>query len=94
MRGFFIMVTVYIIESLVDGVWYTGMAFDALHRLAEHNAGKNIYTKGHRPWKIIYTENHPDWKAARVRENYFKTAAGKNWIRKKLSGGDAGSLPA
>ena len=88
------MVTVYIIESLTDKAWYTGMALNAVHRLAEHNSGKNMYTKGHRPWKIIYTEEHPDWKTARVREKYLKTAAGKNWVKKKRSGGDTGSLPA
>ena len=88
------MVTVYILESLKDKVWYTGMALDVKNRLSEHNAGKNIFTKGHRPWKIIYTEDHPDWKVARVREKYFKTAAGKKWLEKKLSGGDTGSLPA
>ena len=34
------------------------------HRLKEHNAGKNRYTKGHLPWVIIYTEKHADWAAA------------------------------
>ncbi len=63
------MVTVYVIESLKDATWYTGMAFDAARRLQEHNAGKNRFTKGHRPWKTIYTELLMDWPAARKREN-------------------------
>jgi putative endonuclease len=88
------MVTVYVIESLLDQTWYTGMAMDATHRLKEHNSGKNRFTKGHRPWKIIYTEVHDDWTAARVREKYFKTSAGKIWLRKNIHGGDTGSLPA
>ena len=88
------MITVYIIESLSDQTWYTGMAKDADARLKEHNAGKNHFTKGHMPWRIIYTEVFPDWSEARVREKYFKTAAGKLWLRKKLSSGDTGSLPA
>jgi putative endonuclease len=88
------MVTVYVLESLLDQTWYTGMALEVTKRLAEHNSGKNRFTKGHRPWKIIYSEEHSDWTAARPREKYLKTAAGKKWLFKKIHGGDAGSLPA
>ena len=89
------MVTVYILESLLDQTWYTGMALDAHKRLMEHNAGKNRFTKGHRPWKIIFQEHHPDWSSGRAREKYFKTNAGKNWVLKKIKeGGDTGSPPA
>ena len=88
------MITVYVIESLSDATWYTGMAIDASARLKEHNAGKNRFTKGHRPWKIIYTEIHPDWATARVREKHLKTSAGKKWLHTQLHGGITGSLPA
>ena len=93
-RAFFVMVTVYVIESLQDQTWYTGMALDATRRLAEHNSGRNRFTKGHRPWKIVYREEHSDWSTARPREKYLKTAAGKSWLFKKIHGGDIGSLPA
>jgi putative endonuclease len=87
------MIDVYVIESLLDQTWYTGMAIDANKRLLEHNAGKNRFTKGHRPWKIIFREVHPDWKSARIREKYLKSAAGKKWLIKNY-GGDTSSLPA
>ena len=93
MRDFLFMVSVYVIESLKDYTWYTGMALDVNRRLGEHNSGKNRFTKGHRPWKIIYTEQHLDWNLARPREKYLKTAAGKNWLTNKLKS-DTGSLPA
>ena len=95
-REAFFMVYVYVIESLLDKIWYKGMAIDPIERLKEHNAGKNRYTKGHRPWKIIYTEPHKDWKLARPREQYLKTSAGHRWLEKYLNthGGDTGSLPA
>ncbi len=76
------MITVYVIESITDQTWYTGMALDAVVRLKEHNGGKNRFTKGHLPWKIIYTEFHPDWNEARTREKYLKSTAGKNWLKK------------
>ena len=78
------MITVYVIESIANQTWYTGMAMDPENRLKDHNGGKNRFTKGHIPWKIIYTETHPDWALARVREKYLKSAAGKIWLRKQL----------
>ena len=86
------MVFVYVIESLTDKTWYTGIALSAVNRLKEHNSGKNRFTKGHRPWKIIHTEEHDDWQGARNREKYLKSPAGKRWLEKELNGG-AGSLP-
>jgi putative endonuclease len=91
---FYWVIFVYVIESLLDHTWYTGIAIDVHHRIAEHNQGKNRFTKGHRPWKIIFTETRPDWPSARIREKYLKTAAGKKWLRKFLSGGGTSSLPA
>ena len=90
------MVTVYVIESLKDKTWYTGMSMDYINRLKEHNSGKSKFTKGHGPWKLIYLENHPDWKSARKKEKYFKSAAGKNWLTKYLNqnNGDTSSQPA
>ena len=88
------MIYVYVIESLNDATWYTGMAKDIHVRLKEHNAGKNRFTKGHLPWKIIYTEEHTDWASARVREKYLKSSAGKRWLVKYLNEqGSEGSLP-
>ena len=81
------MITVYVIESLIDATWYTGMALNAEVRLKEHNKGKNRFTKGHMPWKIIYTEQHSNWASARKREIYLKSAAGKIWLKKLLHGG-------
>ena len=88
------MVTVYVLISSKDNATYVGMALDALKRLKEHNSGKNRYTKAHLPWKIIYTEEHPDWAAARIKEKYLKSTAGKNWLKKYFHGGITGSLPA
>ena len=86
------MVHVYVIESLSDQTWYTGISLNINNRLKEHNGGKNRFTKGHRPWKIIYSETSNDWKAARLREKHLKSAAGKRWLRQELERG-TGSLP-
>ena len=41
--AFFIdnMVELYVIESIMDATWYTGIALNAVKRLKEHNHGKN-----------------------------------------------------
>jgi predicted GIY-YIG superfamily endonuclease len=54
------MITVYAIRSEVNGDIYVGIAKDAKLRLKEHNAGKNRYTKGLRPWVTLYRELQPD----------------------------------
>jgi len=79
------MVAVYVIESIKDHTWYTGIALDPIKRLKDHNQGKNRFTKGHLSWKIIYTEIQPDWQSARKREKYLKSAAGKTWLKKYLN---------
>ena len=88
------MVSVYVIESLSDGTRYTGMALDPFRRLSEHNSGTNRFTKGHLPWKLNFCEKSLNWQTARTREKYLKSAAGKKWLVRKLSGDDTSSLPA
>ena len=88
------MITVYVLESIADATWYTGMTKNVIARLKEHNAGKNRFTKGHLPWKVIYAEQHDDWISARIREKYLKTAGGKRWLTHYFnSQGCEGSLP-
>jgi putative endonuclease len=48
----------------------------------EHNSGLSLYTKRYLPWHIIYIENFLDIKDARKREKYFKSAAGRRFIKK------------
>jgi len=84
------MVIVYVLKSEIDGTHYVGMTEDLDRRIGEHNLGKSKFTSAHRPWKLIYSETARDFKAGRVKEKYFKSAAGKKYIQKKLS---EGSLP-
>lgn len=75
------MITVYAIVSKINADIYVGIAKNADHRLKEHNAGKNRYTKGLRPWESLYRELQPDWEAARKREKYLKSGVGKEFLR-------------
>jgi predicted GIY-YIG superfamily endonuclease len=53
------MITVYAIISEVNSDIYVGIAKDTDNRFKEHNAGKNRYTKGLKPWKKLYNELQP-----------------------------------
>ena len=75
------MITVYAIISEVNGEIYVGIAKDPDIRLKEHNAGKNRYTKGLRPWRPMYREFQYEWQAARKREKYLKSGVGKEFLK-------------
>jgi putative endonuclease len=80
---------VYCLSKTVNKEIYVGISNDVERRLAQHNKGGNRYTKAYVPWKVIYTEPHPSYQVARVREKYFKSAAGKKHLHKILDSGSA-----
>jgi putative endonuclease len=75
------MYFVYAIKSQIDSRIYVGMTEDVARRLKEHNLGKTKSTKGYRPWQLIYTELLPSRSEARIREKYFKSGVGKEFLK-------------
>ena len=75
---------VYVIRSLKDGSLYSGMSQNPEQRLLEHNNKKSTYTSSRVPWKIIYIEECTTRLAARKREKYLKSSAGRRFIKKIL----------
>ena len=53
-------------------------------RLNEHNSGKMKSTKAFRPWKIVYFEEFETKQEARKRELYFKSAAGRKFLKIRI----------
>ena len=76
---------VYVLWSEKSKRKYVGMTESLENRLKEHNVGKTISTKTFIPWKIIYTEEFDTRVGARTREKYFKTAAGRRFLKQKLN---------
>ncbi len=76
---------IYILYSLKDHKFYTGISHDLRKRLKEHNSGKNISTSYRRPFKLIYYEAYPLKRDAQAREVYLKTSMGKRVLKKQLS---------
>lgn len=75
----------YILQSLKDGKFYTGITSDLRQRLKEHNSGENTSTAYRKPFKLIYYEAYLLKQDAEAREKYLKTSMGKRVIRKQLA---------
>lgn len=78
------MFFVYILKSLGFKKTYVGRTSDVEKRLYEHNTSSNEFSRRYKPWEIIYTEKLETLEESIKREKYFKSAAGRKWIKKNL----------
>jgi putative endonuclease len=85
---------VYILRSKRDGRLYKGMTSSLEKRVEQHNQGENRSTKGFVPWELVYYEEFSSRQAARLREKYFKTGAGRAWPNDELEAKDVVNPPA
>lgn len=53
-------------------------------RLREHNSGATRSNKFYAPFEIVYFEQLETREEAVAREKYFKSAAGRRFLMKKL----------
>jgi putative endonuclease len=74
----------YVLYSKNFDRYYKGHCKDIEQRLREHNSGKTQSTKSYIPWEIIYFESFETLEDAIKREKYFKTAAGRRFLKKVL----------
>ncbi len=72
---------VYLIYSDKFDRFYVGHTSNLDQRLNLHNSGKVKSTKAFHPWKIVYVESFNSSEEARQREIYFKTAAGRRFLK-------------
>lgn len=79
------MYTVYVLRDQ-NGKFYKGMTNDLKRRIGEHKSGKTITTSRMKGIEVVYFEQFEDFEGARKRELYFKTAAGRRFLKKKLMG--------
>lgn len=76
---------VYVLKSKKDGRLYKGQTSDIEKRLKLHNSGKVKSTKGFLPWELVYFEIFQTREEAVLREKYFKTGSGREFLKEKLS---------
>ena len=73
--------TVYILHPEKDNKRYIGFTDNIESRFIEHNMGKVKSTKNRRPLKIMHTEEYENKTEAMQRESYFKTHAGRDYLK-------------
>ena len=75
--------TVYILKS-ENGKLYKGLTNNLTRRLVEHRNGKTITTSKMGELTVVYTEKFDNFNNARKRELYFKSAAGRRFLKNKI----------
>ena len=77
------MFYVYIIQNEKREL-YKGYTEDLKRRIIEHNNGRTKTTRKSKQWKLIYSETYNERDEAIQREKYFKTSAGRRFLKKVL----------
>ena len=71
----------YVLYSREFNKFYKGQTQDLISRLKQHNSGEGKSTKSFIPWEIVYFEKFNSRIEAVEREKYFKTAAGRRFLK-------------
>jgi putative endonuclease len=80
-----IMFYAYVLQSESNQTFYYGSTENLENRLLTHNAGLVNYTSKYLPWKIVYFESFSTRSEAMKREKFFKTGAGRDFIKRQLA---------
>lgn len=78
------MFIVYVLKDRNDRL-YKGVTNDLNRRFKEHRRGKTRTTSKMNNLEVVYTEEYNIFAEARKRELYFKTAAGRRFLKGKLN---------
>ncbi|HEY1009343.1 MAG: GIY-YIG nuclease family protein [Daejeonella sp.] len=75
----------YVIKSQVADFYYKGHCKDVHNRLMQHNSGLTVSIRPYLPFELAYFESFLTEKEAIAREKYFKSSAGRRYLRGKLT---------
>ena len=75
----------YVLKSLKHDFIYKGHCEHPDERLLQHNSGMTESLRPYIPFKLIYKEGFLTREEAIAREKYFKTSAGRRYLKKVLS---------
>jgi putative endonuclease len=68
------------------GILYKGSTDNLLKRIDQHNNNNGFpsFTAKRGPWKLVHVEEFKTRKEAEAREKYFKSGAGRRFLKIKL----------
>ena len=75
----------YVIKSVNHDFFYKGHCEDPQERLKKHNSGMTESIRPYIPFQLVYTEQFNTREEAIAREKYFKTSAGRRFLKLKLA---------
>jgi len=74
----------YVLKSVNHDFYYKGHCENLNERLIQHNSGMTESIRPFIPFTIVYMEEFLTREDAIKREKYFKSAAGRRFLKKKL----------
>ena len=74
----------YVLKSIEHNYFYKGHCRDLEKRIQQHNSEMTESIRPYIPFKLAYSEEFETEKEAIEREKYFKSAAGRRFIKKKI----------
>lgn len=80
------MYIVYVLKDK-DGKMYKGLTSDLKRRLREHrtHGSRTTSLMDKESLKVVYTEECNNLSEARKREKYFKSSAGRRFLKQQLN---------
>lgn len=79
-----LMFYAYVVKSVSQNFYYKGHCEDIELRLSQHNSGMTESIHHYIPFELVYSEQFLTREEAIKREKYFKSAAGRRFLKKKL----------
>jgi len=74
----------YVLKSINHDFFYKGHCEDLVERLKQHNSGHTKSIRPYLPIVLIYKEEFATREEAIKREKYFKSSAGRRYLKNKL----------
>ncbi|HEX6848129.1 MAG TPA: GIY-YIG nuclease family protein [Chitinophagaceae bacterium] len=74
----------YVFKSLDHEFYFKGHCENLDERLIQHNSGMNESIRPYIPFILFYKEEFTTRQEAIKRERYFKSAAGRRFLKKKF----------
>ena len=74
----------YVLKSINHEFQYKGHCENLNKRLVHHNSGMTASNRPYIPFHMVYSEEFNTREEAIQREKYFKSAAGRRFLKKKL----------
>ena len=75
----------YVLKSNEHDYFYKGHCQDLEKRIIQHNSGMTKSIRPYIPFKLVYFEKFETEKEVIAREKYFKTSAGRRFLKNKLT---------